>query len=58
MKISKNFTTVTPFSTALAIILFILLPCIGFYIGIQYQKNQDDILKAVFQNSGYIENTK
>ncbi|HSW97494.1 MAG TPA: hypothetical protein VLF89_06745 [Candidatus Saccharimonadales bacterium] len=32
------FTTVTPFSKALAMILFILFPIIGFYAGIQYQK--------------------
>lgn len=34
----KQFTTVTPFSKALAMILFIVLPFVGFYLGIQYQK--------------------
>lgn len=35
---SKKFTTVTPFSKYLAMVLFILFPFVGFYLGIQYQK--------------------
>lgn len=31
------FTTVTPLSKALALILFISLPFVGFYLGMQYQ---------------------
>ncbi len=34
----KWATTVTPFSKYLALILFILLPFIGFYLGMQYQQ--------------------
>lgn len=30
-------TTVTPFSKALALILFITLPFVGFYLGMNYQ---------------------
>jgi hypothetical protein len=37
----KQLTTVTPFSKTIAIILFILLPFIGFYIGMQYQRTLD-----------------
>ena len=38
-KLSKTWTTVTPLSKFLAMALFILLPFIGFYLGVQYQKN-------------------
>ncbi len=38
MPLPKAFTTVTPLSKALAMILFIAFPFIGFYIGMQYQK--------------------
>ena len=38
MKLSKKWTTVTPLSKAVALILFALLPFIGFYLGIRYQK--------------------
>jgi len=34
----KWLTTVTPFSKALAMILFIAFPFIGFYLGIKYQQ--------------------
>jgi hypothetical protein len=37
-KISKAWTTVTPLSKALALLLFIALPFIGFYLGMEYQK--------------------
>lgn len=33
----KSLTTVTPFSKALAMILFIIFPIIGFYLGTIYQ---------------------
>lgn len=29
----KQFTTVTPFSKALAVVLFLAFPCLGFYLG-------------------------
>lgn len=38
MKLSKELTTVTSFSKALAMILFIALPFIGFYLGMRYQQ--------------------
>lgn len=38
-RLPSSLTTVTPFSKLFALILFILLPFIGFYLGIQYQKN-------------------
>lgn len=37
MKLPKTLATVTPFSKILAIALFILLPIVGFYLGVQYQ---------------------
>lgn len=37
MKLPKYFTTVTPFSKALAMILFIALPFVGFWFGVKYQ---------------------
>ena len=37
-KFPKWLTTVTPFSKALAMILFIILPFVGFYLGMQYQQ--------------------
>lgn len=39
----KQFTTVTLLSKTIALILFILLPFIGFYIGMQYQKTLDSL---------------
>lgn len=38
MKLSKKFTTVTPFSKLLALALFIILPFLGFYLGTKYQE--------------------
>jgi hypothetical protein len=37
-KISKTWTTVTPLSKFLAMALFIILPFVGFYLGVQYEK--------------------
>lgn len=39
MAFSKAFTTVTPFSKLITLLLFILLPFAGFYLGIEYQKS-------------------
>ncbi len=46
-KIKKQLTTVTPFSRYLALILFIALPFIGFWLGMQYgqQKEQSIMLE-------------
>jgi len=38
MRLSKKFTTVTPFSKMLALSLFIICPIIGFYLGVYYQQ--------------------
>ncbi len=37
-KLPTWLTTVTPFSKTLAMILFILLPFLGFYLGMKYQQ--------------------
>jgi len=37
-KLPKSWTTVTPFSRKLALLLFILLPIVAFWYGIQYEK--------------------
>ena len=36
----KFFTTITPFSRTLALILFILFPILGFYLGVSFQKSK------------------
>ena len=43
-KIPASFTTVTPLSKAVAMILLVLLPFIGFYLGMQYSQflNEDN----------------
>lgn len=41
MKLSKKYTTVTPLSKTIALILFIALPFLGFYLGMEYQKRLD-----------------
>lgn len=38
MPLPKSLTTITPLSKALAMILFILFPFVGFYLGVQYEK--------------------
>ena len=38
MKLPNSFTTVTPLSKTLAMLLFVSLPFIGFILGINYQK--------------------
>jgi hypothetical protein len=47
MKLSKKLTTVTPFSKYLAIALFIILPFVGFYLGIKYQEIKYNADKVV-----------
>jgi len=36
-----QFTTVTPFSKTLALVLFIMLPIIGYWLGIEYGKDSN-----------------
>jgi hypothetical protein len=38
MKLPASFTTVTPFSRGLAMVLFIVLPFCGFLLGRMYQQ--------------------
>lgn len=44
MKLAKSLTTVTPFSKFLAMLIFIIFPFIGFYLGISYQKSLSTVL--------------
>lgn len=41
MKLSKFWTKVTPLSKTIAFILFVGLPILGFYLGMQYQYSID-----------------
>lgn len=41
MKIPKELTTVTRISKALALLMFIVLPICGFFLGMQYQSSID-----------------
>lgn len=51
MKLSKKLTTVTPFSKYLAMVLFIILPFVGFYLGIKYQEiNYTISIGSQYQN--------
>ncbi|OGK53594.1 hypothetical protein A3B56_03290 [Candidatus Roizmanbacteria bacterium RIFCSPLOWO2_01_FULL_45_11] len=38
MKLSHSLTTVTTFSKLIALLVFILLPFVGFKLGMEYQK--------------------
>ena len=42
-RLPKSLTTVTPLSKTIAFILFILMPFIGFYLGMHYQKTLDSL---------------
>lgn len=45
MPLPKTWTTVTPLSKTIAMILFIFLPFIGFSAGMRYQQKIDEIQK-------------
>ena len=53
MQIPKELTTVTPLSRLLALLLFILLPILGFVFGINYQKtiNSQQYNRNVIENN-------
>jgi hypothetical protein len=51
MKLSKQYTTVTPLSKTIALILFIALPFIGFFLGMKYQQEIDMLARPVLNNS-------
>ncbi len=38
LKLPKSFTTVTPFSKALALSMFIIFPIVAFLLGRTYEK--------------------
>jgi len=40
--LKRHLTTVTPFSKYLAMILFVALPFVGFWLGMQYQETEKD----------------
>lgn len=44
MNLPKELTTVTKLSKAIALVLFVVLPFIGFYVGRIYQKSVDQYL--------------
>lgn len=44
MKIPKSWHKVTPLSKILALILFILLPFIGFYLGFVFRGKLDEAM--------------
>ena len=51
MSLPKSLTTVTTFSKLIALILFITFPFVGFYIGVEYQKNINN--QTFIQESKY-----
>lgn len=44
MPLPKSWTTVTPLSRTIAIILFAFLPAIAFFSGVRYQQKLDEML--------------
>ncbi len=48
IKLPKELTTITPFSRLIAVVLFILLPITGFYLGTQYQESIDLAKKQTY----------
>lgn len=46
MKLSKNFKTVTTLSKTIALILFISLPFVGFYIGSNYKNTISSLYES------------
>jgi len=54
MKLPKSWTTVTLLSKMVAIVLFVSLPFVGFYLGIKYQASVIEELQQkirIFENS-------
>jgi len=56
MKLSKTWTTVTPLSKAIALMLVIALPFIGFYFG--YKFSQESKLQTPTQSTCTISELK
>lgn len=51
MSIKKQFTTVTTLSKILALALFVALPFIGFYVGINYRESVSPVPIIVIEKS-------
>lgn len=51
MAIPKQFTTVTRLTKTLAMIIFVVFPFVGFWLGIKYQGTQTSIYSASQKNS-------
>lgn len=51
MKLPKELTIVTPLSKYLAMILFIVLPIVGFFLGIRYQEILDLAKRQQMENN-------
>ena len=51
-RLPKSLTTITTFSKALAMFLFILFPFVGFYLGFQYSAslNQTENMQKIIKN--------
>jgi hypothetical protein len=50
MAIPKQFTTVTLLSKTLAMVIFIVFPFVGFWLGIRYQETQTPVDSASQKN--------
>lgn len=58
MKLPRELTTVTLLSKTLALILFILLPLLGFLLGFQYQQNVQQLQNIMPNNQAIINNQR
>ena len=47
-KLPKSWTTVTPFSKALALSMLIVFPILGFLLGMKYQKEMLTTVDCVY----------
>lgn len=55
MSLPKSFTTVTPFSKALALSMLVVFPILGFLLGMRYQANTTVMTYGTYNTvySGY-----
>ncbi|MFA5933161.1 MAG: hypothetical protein WCV81_02750 [Microgenomates group bacterium] len=56
MKLSKKYTTITPLSKAIAMIMLIALPFVGFYLGLKYQQDTKSLAKTSIENAKIYKN--
>lgn len=57
MRLPKELTTVTPISKALALLMFIVFPICGFFLGMNYQQTIDMDSKQVILEQNLIRPT-